>query len=208
MGEAVGPDRPRPAVKAELRRISKAMIASLPLYQRRGRGRRAGRGLRESAGIGPSGDRPPFRRRFARGAADERNLPYRLFDEQAGALSARRPCQPPIAALRSRRPSLRPATGNPRNPRAEARAAGNPAGGGRLGVVPGLAFDEQGYRLGRGAGYYDRLLPQLRPDATCWAICLRCQLMHALPVEPHDAPLDGIATPDRVVRGIRGRWNP
>ena len=33
MGEAVGPDRPRPAVKAELRCISKAMIASLPLYQ-------------------------------------------------------------------------------------------------------------------------------------------------------------------------------
>ncbi len=74
-------------------------------------------------------------------------------------------------------------------------------------LVPGLAFDEQGYRLGRGAGYYDRLLPQLRPDATCWAICLPCQLMHALPVEPHDAPLDGIATPDRIVRGIRGRWN-
>ena len=36
-------------------------------------------------------------------------------------------------------------------------------------LVPGLAFDERGFRLGRGAGYYDRLIPLLRPDAICWA---------------------------------------
>jgi len=73
-------------------------------------------------------------------------------------------------------------------------------------LIPGLAFDEQGFRLGRGAGHYDRLLPLLRPDATCWAICLSCQLVPELPVEPHDAPLNGISTPDRVVRGRRGSW--
>ena len=71
-------------------------------------------------------------------------------------------------------------------------------------LVPGLAFDERGFRLGRGAGYYDRLLPALRPDATCWSICLECQLVRELPTEPHDAPLDGISTPDRDVRGLRG----
>jgi 5-formyltetrahydrofolate cyclo-ligase len=70
-------------------------------------------------------------------------------------------------------------------------------------LVPGLAFDEQGFRLGRGGGYYDRLLPLMRPDATCWALCLSCQLVSELPVEAHDAPLDGISTPERNVRGLR-----
>jgi 5-formyltetrahydrofolate cyclo-ligase len=70
-------------------------------------------------------------------------------------------------------------------------------------LVPGLGFDERGYRLGRGAGHYDRLLTRLRPDAVCWALCLGCQLVPQLPVEPHDMPLDGITAPDRVVRGPR-----
>jgi 5-formyltetrahydrofolate cyclo-ligase len=62
-------------------------------------------------------------------------------------------------------------------------------------LVPGLLFDRRGYRLGRGAGHYDRLLPTLRPDATRWAIALDPQLVGALPVEPHDQPLDGVAGP-------------
>jgi 5-formyltetrahydrofolate cyclo-ligase len=70
-------------------------------------------------------------------------------------------------------------------------------------LVPGLAFDERGFRLGRGGGYYDRLLPLVRPDVICWALCLNCQLAVELPVEPHDAPLDGVSTPDRNVRGHR-----
>jgi len=70
-------------------------------------------------------------------------------------------------------------------------------------LVPGLAFDNRGFRLGRGAGHYDRLLPLLRPDAVCWALCLSCQVVEALPVEPHDAPLDGFSSPDKVVWGAR-----
>ena len=66
--------------------------------------------------------------------------------------------------------------------------------------IPGVAFDERGYRLGRGAGHYDRLLPAMRADAVCWAFCLSCQLVPRLPIEPHDVPLDGITTPDRTVR--------
>jgi 5-formyltetrahydrofolate cyclo-ligase len=68
-------------------------------------------------------------------------------------------------------------------------------------LIPGVAFDELGYRLGRGAGHYDRLLPSMRADAVCWALCLNCQLVSRLPIEPHDVPMDGITTPDRTVRG-------
>lgn len=61
-------------------------------------------------------------------------------------------------------------------------------------LVPGLAFDEQGFRLGRGAGHYDRLLPTLPASTPRWALALDPQCVAALPVEPHDQPLDGIAT--------------
>lgn len=66
-------------------------------------------------------------------------------------------------------------------------------------LVPGLAFDDRGYRLGRGGGYYDRLLPTLRPEAPRWALAYEVQWVDALPVEPHDARLDGVASPARVV---------
>jgi 5-formyltetrahydrofolate cyclo-ligase len=66
-------------------------------------------------------------------------------------------------------------------------------------LVPGLAFDERGFRLGRGAGCYDRLLPRLRPDAPRWALALDVQWVEDLPIEPHDQPLDGIASPRKTV---------
>ncbi len=66
-------------------------------------------------------------------------------------------------------------------------------------LIPGLAFDSRCYRLGRGAGYYDRLLPGLRPEASCWALAFDCQIIAELPVESHDVPLDGVATPGRIL---------
>jgi 5-formyltetrahydrofolate cyclo-ligase len=62
-------------------------------------------------------------------------------------------------------------------------------------LVPGLAFDRDGYRLGRGAGHYDRLLPTLRPEVPRWALLFDAQWVEALPVEPHDRRLDGAASP-------------
>ncbi|HEX8200318.1 MAG TPA: 5-formyltetrahydrofolate cyclo-ligase [Isosphaeraceae bacterium] len=73
-------------------------------------------------------------------------------------------------------------------------------------LVPGLAFDTRGFRLGRGAGHYDRLLPRLRPDAPRWALTLDAQWVEDLPVEPHDQPLDGIAGRRKTV--LRARANP
>src|SRR5262249_22073797 len=74
-------------------------------------------------------------------------------------------------------------------------------------LVPGLAFDGCGYRLGRGAGHYDRLLPTLRPEVARWALALDCQWIDALPVEPHDVPLDGVISPTRSVYSARTSTN-
>lgn len=67
-------------------------------------------------------------------------------------------------------------------------------------LVPGLAFDGRGFRLGRGAGHYDRLLPTLRPDVLRWSLCYDCQWVEDLPDEAHDIPLDGVASPRKAIR--------
>jgi 5-formyltetrahydrofolate cyclo-ligase len=66
-------------------------------------------------------------------------------------------------------------------------------------LIPGLAFDPLGFRLGRGAGHYDRLLPALRPGVPLWSGAFSPQLVDRLPAEPHDLPVDAIVLPDRVV---------
>ena len=58
-------------------------------------------------------------------------------------------------------------------------------------VVPGVAFDRRGYRLGRGKGYYDTLLAQL-PHTYKLGICFDFQKLPSLPVEPHDIPMHEI----------------
>ena len=70
-------------------------------------------------------------------------------------------------------------------------------------LVPGLAFDLRGHRLGRGAGHYDRLLPKLRPEVPRWALILDAQWVDDLPVEAHDQPLDGVADHERTCHGER-----
>lgn len=67
-------------------------------------------------------------------------------------------------------------------------------------LVPGIAFDPRGFRLGRGGGYYDLLLPTLRADAPRWALIYDVQWVDELPVEAHDAPVDGIMSLSKTVR--------
>ena len=60
-------------------------------------------------------------------------------------------------------------------------------------IVPGIAFTPAGQRLGRGRGYYDRLLPRLR-NAYKMGVCWPCQMVTAIPTEPHDMPMDCVIT--------------
>jgi 5-formyltetrahydrofolate cyclo-ligase len=62
-------------------------------------------------------------------------------------------------------------------------------------LVPGIAFDADGRRLGRGRGYYDRLL-HAHPGPAC-GVAFDEQIVQRIPVEPHDIKLDYIITPTR-----------
>lgn len=66
-------------------------------------------------------------------------------------------------------------------------------------VVPGLAFDAQGNRLGRGAGFYDRFLSHPDLKATCVALAFDCQIVDSVPVLPHDIPIAAVFTDSRIV---------
>lgn len=64
-------------------------------------------------------------------------------------------------------------------------------------VVPGVAFDTACNRLGRGRGYYDRLLS--RTPAITIGVCFDCQLLSTpLPTEPHDRPLHLVISPSAI----------
>ena len=68
-------------------------------------------------------------------------------------------------------------------------------------ILPLLAFDASGARLGRGGGHYDRTLAGLRKKCHVRAIGLAFdeQMVEKCPVEPHDAPLDMVVTPTRII---------
>ena len=60
-------------------------------------------------------------------------------------------------------------------------------------IVPGLAFDKQGHRLGRGKGYYDRLLSRADlQQAYKIGICFACQMVETIPTEKHDILMDKV----------------
>lgn len=68
-------------------------------------------------------------------------------------------------------------------------------------LTPLLAYDADGYRLGQGAGYYDRTLQSLRAAAAILAVGIAYdgQQVPSLPREPHDEPLDWLVTEKRVL---------
>lgn len=62
-----------------------------------------------------------------------------------------------------------------------------------LAVIPGVAFDAHGNRLGRGKGYYDRLLQRLAPyKVPTLGMCFDFQKLPSVPAEPHDIAVDEV----------------
>ncbi|WP_436795374.1 5-formyltetrahydrofolate cyclo-ligase [Actinospongicola halichondriae] len=61
-------------------------------------------------------------------------------------------------------------------------------------LVPARVFDRNGYRLGRGGGHYDRLLPTLQPGVPVIGITCTARIVDELPREPHDRPMTHLAT--------------
>jgi 5-formyltetrahydrofolate cyclo-ligase len=67
-------------------------------------------------------------------------------------------------------------------------------------IVPGVAFDKSGYRLGYGAGYYDNFLPLLRPEVKKVAVAFEMQVVDRIPAERHDVRMDMIITENCIYR--------
>lgn len=64
-------------------------------------------------------------------------------------------------------------------------------------IVPALAVDRSGRRLGQGGGWYDRVLPLRRPEAPVFAVVHDDELVTGpLPTQAHDARVDAVITPD------------
>ncbi len=64
-------------------------------------------------------------------------------------------------------------------------------------LVPGVAFDIAGRRIGYGGGYYDRMLPLLRPDARRVAGAFDVQVVEHVPAAAHDLVVDALVTETR-----------
>ncbi len=71
-------------------------------------------------------------------------------------------------------------------------------------VVPALAIDGRGFRLGYGAGFYDRTLPRYAPPAVSIGVVFDFQLAADLPDTEGDVPVDQIATDMKWVDVVRG----
>ncbi|HEX4361949.1 MAG TPA: 5-formyltetrahydrofolate cyclo-ligase [Pseudonocardia sp.] len=69
-------------------------------------------------------------------------------------------------------------------------------------LVPALAVDHRGVRLGRGAGWYDRTLPLARPGTPLVAMVRDGELVPTLPMERHDVLMTGVLTPHHGLRAL------
>jgi len=71
-------------------------------------------------------------------------------------------------------------------------------------VTPGLGFDRQGHRLGRGSGFYDRFLADKTLKARRCGLCFAEQLLDQIPITGSDQPVDMIVTDQEVIMVKKG----
>ncbi len=71
-----------------------------------------------------------------------------------------------------------------------------------IAIIPAVALDEKGGRIGSGEGYYDRLIPQLAVTTRKVALAFETQIVPQVPIESHDKHVDIIITEDRVIYKI------
>ena len=69
-------------------------------------------------------------------------------------------------------------------------------------LIPGLAFDEQGRRLGQGGGYYDRYLPYVREDCMLIGIAFDEQVVESVPCDSADVRMNYVVTPTRLISAV------
>lgn len=71
-----------------------------------------------------------------------------------------------------------------------------------IAIIPGLAFDEKGGRIGTGDGYYDRFIPKLSNTTRKVSLALDKQIIQQVPVDSHDKHVDIIITDERIIYKI------
>ena len=187
--------------KGEWRRIVITARRALPAAERAARARALTRAALGLAGAGPVaaylpvGSEPwsPGGVEALRAAGHEVLLPVVAG---AGPLDWARYTGPD--GLAAGPVGLREPTGPRLGPGAIARAA--------LVLLPGLAADRAGVRLGRGAGHYDRSLPLVGPGVPLVVVLHDEELVDVLPAEPHDRPVTGalLPGPGHVPLGKKG----
>ena len=67
-------------------------------------------------------------------------------------------------------------------------------------IVPGAAFDKEGYRIGYGAGFYDRFLPRLSKKATIISLAFDMQLIDKVPTDCYDLAVEYIITEKQFIK--------
>ncbi|CAN5311398.1 5-formyltetrahydrofolate cyclo-ligase [soil metagenome] len=107
-----------------------------------------------------------------------------------------------IARIRDLDADLAPGWRGVREPRVSGR---HPARPDRVDValVPLVAFDAEGHRLGYGGGHFDRLLARLAPGVPRIGVAFAVQQIASVPAEVHDVPLDMVVTEAGITRPAR-----
>ena len=71
-----------------------------------------------------------------------------------------------------------------------------------IAIIPGIALDEKGERIGSGEGYYDRLIPNLSITTRKVSLAFESQIIQQVPVESHDKNVDIVITEKRIIYKI------